>query len=167
MSGKVSSSVQLVKMIVPAGKASPSPPVGPALGQKGVKAMDFCKLFNDRTKAFIPQIPIGVNVYIKPDKTFEFKIKGPATSYLLKKAAKIERGVLLKKNGEITANISKKSSGGTKFVPEVQPELSVKYIYEIARLKQASSDYLALQSIEQVAKMVKGSCGRLGIKLVE
>ncbi|KAI8848355.1 50S ribosomal protein L11 [Chytridium lagenaria] len=65
-------STSLVRLLVPAGKASPSPPVGPALGQRGVKSMDFCKQFNDRTKHFVPNTPVRVLITVKPDRSFTF-----------------------------------------------------------------------------------------------
>ncbi|KAJ2795846.1 mitochondrial 54S ribosomal protein YmL19, partial [Coemansia furcata] len=77
----------ILKLIVPAGKATPSPPVGPALGQRGVKSMDFCKQFNDRTKDLILDTPTPVAISIKPDRTFTFAVKSPPTSWLLKRAA--------------------------------------------------------------------------------
>ncbi|KAG8624037.1 hypothetical protein KVT40_009013 [Elsinoe batatas] len=78
---------QLVKLLVGAGQASPSPPVGPALGSKGVKSMDFCKEFNARTSHYIPGTPIPALVTVRPDRSFTFQIRTPPTSTLLMSAA--------------------------------------------------------------------------------
>ena len=77
----------LVKLVVEAGKAAPAPPVGPALGSKGVKAIDFCKEFNARTAIYNQGMPIPVIIQVKPDRTFTFEMKSPPTSWLLMKAA--------------------------------------------------------------------------------
>ncbi|KAF4549046.1 Ribosomal protein L11 N-terminal domain-containing protein [Elsinoe fawcettii] len=77
----------LVKLLVGAGQASPSPPVGPALGSKGVKSMDFCKEFNARTAQYIPGTPIPALVTVRPDRSFTFTIRTPPTSTLLLSAA--------------------------------------------------------------------------------
>ncbi|KAF2158050.1 ribosomal protein L11 [Myriangium duriaei CBS 260.36] len=73
----------MVKLIVGAGQASPSPPVGPALGSKGVKSMDFCKEFNARTAQYIPGTPIPALVTVRPDRSFTFEIRTPPTATLL------------------------------------------------------------------------------------
>ena len=83
----------LVKLVVEAGKAAPAPPVGPALGSKGVKAIDFCKEFNARTAIYNQGVPIPVIIQVKPDRTFTFEMKSPPTSWLLMKAAGVEKVV--------------------------------------------------------------------------
>lgn len=80
-----------IRMTVPAMKATPSPPVGPVLGQRGIKAIDFCKLFNERSKEFIMNTPLGVRMKVNPDKSFNFVVNCPPTSWFLKKAAGIEK----------------------------------------------------------------------------
>ena len=82
----------IVKLIVGAGQAAPSPPVGPALGSKGIKAIDFCKEFNARTASYQPGTPIPVLITIKPDRTFQFEMKSPPTGFLLLKALGLEKG---------------------------------------------------------------------------
>ncbi|KAL9093523.1 MAG: hypothetical protein Q9165_003918 [Trypethelium subeluteriae] len=77
----------MVKLIVGAGQASPSPPVGPALGSKGVKSMDFCKEFNARTANYIPGTPIPALVTVRPDRSFTFELRTPSTATLLLAAA--------------------------------------------------------------------------------
>ncbi len=79
-----------IKLLIEAGKASPSPPVGPALGQRGVNIMEFCKAFNAQTSSSEGLLPVTVTVY--SDRSFDLQIKTPPTSYLLKKAAGIEKG---------------------------------------------------------------------------
>ena len=82
----------LIKLQIPAGEANPSPPVGPALGQRGLNIMDFCKAFNDKTKNLEKGAPIPVVITAYKDKSFDFITKLPPVSYYLRKAAKIEKG---------------------------------------------------------------------------
>lgn len=79
-----------IKLLIEAGKASPSPPVGPALGQRGVNIMEFCKAFNAQTSSSEGLLPVTVTVYA--DRSFDLQIKTPPTTYLLKKAASVEKG---------------------------------------------------------------------------
>ena len=81
-----------IKLQVPAGKANPSPPVGPALGQRGVNIMEFCKAFNAETQGMEPGLPIPVVITVYSDKSFTFVKKSPPASVLLRKAAGIEKG---------------------------------------------------------------------------
>ena len=81
-----------LKMQVPAGSASPSPPIGPALGQRGLNIMEFCKAFNAKTQEMDANMPIPTIVTIFEDKSFTFEIKTPPASYFLKKAAKLNKG---------------------------------------------------------------------------
>ena len=92
-----------IKLLVDAGKATPSPPVGPALGQRGVNIMEFCKAFNAQTAKMEGLLPVTVTVYV--DKSFSFEVRTPPVSYLLKKAAKIDKGsgeALKVKVGKVT-----------------------------------------------------------------
>ncbi|MEN9761226.1 MAG: ribosomal protein [Pseudomonadota bacterium] len=84
--------VGFVKLQVPAGKANPSPPIGPALGQRGLNIMEFCKAFNAQTQGMEPGLPIPVVITAYADKSFTFVMKTPPASILLKKAAKIDKG---------------------------------------------------------------------------
>lgn len=84
--------VGFIKLEIPAGKANPSPPVGPALGQRGLNIMEFCKAFNAATQAMEPGSPIPVIITAYADRTFTFITKTPPTSYLIKKAIKIDKG---------------------------------------------------------------------------
>lgn len=81
-----------IKLQVPAGKANPSPPIGPALGQRGLNIMEFCKAFNAQTQGMEPGLPIPVVITAYADKSFTFVMKTPPASILLKKAAKIDKG---------------------------------------------------------------------------
>ncbi len=84
--------VGFVKLQVPAGKANPSPPIGPALGQRGLNIMEFCKAFNAQTQGIEPGLPLPVVITAFADKSFTFVIKSPPSSVLIKKAAKIDKG---------------------------------------------------------------------------
>ena len=84
--------VGFVKLQVPAGKANPSPPIGPALGQRGLNIMEFCKQFNAQTQGMEPGLPIPVVITAFADKSFTFVMKTPPATILIKKAAKIEKG---------------------------------------------------------------------------
>ena len=80
-----------VKLLIKGGQASPTPPVGPALGQRGINIMEFCKAFNDKTKSFMGKpVPVVITVY--KDKKFDFVIKSPPASYFIREAAKLKGG---------------------------------------------------------------------------
>ena len=84
--------VGLIKLQVPAGKANPSPPIGPALGQRGLNIMEFCKAFNAQTQKVEPGLPLPVVITAYADKSFSFIIKTPPTTVLIKKILKLEKG---------------------------------------------------------------------------
>ncbi|KAL9032267.1 MAG: hypothetical protein Q9214_008040 [Letrouitia sp. 1 TL-2023] len=115
---------QIVKLIVGAGQASPSPPVGPALGSKGVKSIDFCKEFNARTAHMTPGVPIPARVTVRPDRSFHFELRTPATSYLILQAAGIKE-----RKGRLR--------GSTAPGKEIIGEVSLKHVYDIAKIKQS------------------------------
>lgn len=97
--------VGFIKLQVAAGKANPSPPVGPALGQRGLNIMEFCKAFNAQTQGFEPGMKLPVVITAFADKSFTFVIKSPPATALIKKAAKIEKGSAkphLEKVGKVT-----------------------------------------------------------------
>lgn len=81
-----------IKLQIPAGKANPSPPVGPALGQRGLNIMEFCKAFNAQTQGMEPGLPIPVEITAYADKSFTFIMKTPPASFLIKKAAGLQKG---------------------------------------------------------------------------
>ncbi len=132
-----------VKLKVPAGAATPAPPVGSALGQQGVNIMDFCKQFNAKTAhAKGEMLPVIVTVYI--DKTFDFVVKTPETSALLKKKIKLEKG----SSKPNTDKIGK---------------LTWKDIEDIASIKMPDLNALDL---EQAKKIVAGTARSMGIDIV-
>ncbi|KAI8896977.1 ribosomal protein L11, N-terminal domain-containing protein [Globomyces pollinis-pini] len=137
---------QTIKLIIPAGKAAPAPPVGPALGQKGVKAIDFCKQFNDQTKKFVQGIPVTTRITVNPDKSFSFFIRTPPTSWLIKQTLGIEKGS--GKPGSVNVG-----------------ELSLKHVYAIAQVKQNDP---ALQSVklESICRRVMGTARNMGVNIV-
>ena len=130
----------LVKLQIPAGKAAPTPPVGPALGQHGLNIMGFCKEFNEKTKNDAGLIiPVVITVYA--DRTFSFITKTPPAAVLLKKACKIESGSG-KPNREKVATISKEEI--TKIAEQKRPDLNA-------------------NSIEAAASMIAGTARSMGI----
>ena len=97
--------VGFIKLQVPAGKANPSPPIGPALGQRGLNIMEFCKAFNAQTQGMEPGLVLPVVITAFADKSFTFVLKSPPATVLLKKAAKIDKGSSkphLEKVGKVT-----------------------------------------------------------------
>ena len=84
--------VGLIKLQVPAGKANPSPPIGPALGQRGLNIMEFCKAFNAQTSKMEPGLPLPVVITAYADKSFTFILKTPPATVLIKKASKVDKG---------------------------------------------------------------------------
>lgn len=146
MAGKQLGRPAMVRLLIPAGKASPSPPVGPALGAKGVKSMDFCKEFNARTAHIEPGLAIPTRIEVNPDRTFTFITKTPPTTYFLKKAAGIEKGT---------------GKPGTVWNGTV----SVKHIYEIAKIKQ-TDEQMSQIPLESIARCIVSSAKTLGIRVV-
>ncbi|OGO86803.1 MAG: 50S ribosomal protein L11 [Clostridiales bacterium GWE2_32_10] len=133
-----------VKLQIEAGKANPAPPVGPALGQRGVNIMEFCKQFNERTKDQMGLIiPVVITVYV--DRTFDFILKTPPAAVLLKKACKIESGSKVP-NKEKVAKITKAQ------------------IQEIAKVKMPD---LNAASLESAASMIAGTARSMGITVEE
>ena len=97
--------IGFIKLQVPAGKANPAPPIGPALGQRGLNIMEFCKAFNAQTQSYEPGLKLPVVITAFADKSFTFVLKSPPATVLLKKAAKIDKGSgkpHLEKVGKVT-----------------------------------------------------------------
>jgi large subunit ribosomal protein L11 len=97
--------VGLIKLQVPAGKANPSPPIGPALGQRGLNIMEFCKAFNAQTQSYEPGLVLPVVITAFADKSFTFQIKSPPAGVLIKKTLKLDKGSArphLEKVGKLT-----------------------------------------------------------------
>ena len=93
--------VGFVKLQVPAGKANPSPPIGPALGQRGLNIMEFCKAFNAQTQGVEPGLPLPVVITAYADKSFTFIIKTPPATVLIKKAIKLDKGSATPHNNKV------------------------------------------------------------------
>ncbi|MCJ1291818.1 hypothetical protein MMC34_003363 [Xylographa carneopallida] len=152
MARKAIQTDQIVKLIVGAGQASPSPPVGPALGSKGVKSMDFCKEFNARTAHMTPGTPIPARVTVRPDRSFHFELRTPTTTYLLLQAAGVKE-----RKGKVRGAMEpgKESIG----------EVSLKHIYDIAKIKQSELRLSGL-SLEALSRSVIASARSTGITVV-
>ena len=133
--------VGYVKLQVPAGKANPSPPIGPALGQRGLNIMEFCKAFNAAMQKLEPGLPIPVVITAYADKSFTFITKTPPASILIKKAAKIEKGS------------SKPHSDKVGKITRAQAE-------EIAKTKMPD---LTAADLEAAVRTVAGSARSMGI----
>ena len=130
-----------IKLQILGGQANPAPPVGPALGQRGINIMEFCKAFNDKTKAFAGK-PIPVIITVYKDKKFDFEIKSPPASYFIKEAVKLKGGS--KEPGRnIVASISKKQ------------------LEDIASQKMND---LNANDLEQAVKIIAGSARSMGIE---
>ena len=131
-----------VKLQIKGGQANPAPPVGPALGQRGINIMDFCKAFNEKTKNFMGKpVPVVITVY--KDKKFDFIIKSPPASHFIKEAVKLKGGSQ-EPGRNIVASISKKQ------------------IEEIAKQKMAD---LNAHDLEQASKIMAGSARSMGIEV--
>ncbi|KAF2174134.1 hypothetical protein M409DRAFT_16404 [Zasmidium cellare ATCC 36951] len=169
---------QIVKLIVGAGQASPSPPVGPALGSKGVKSMDFCKEFNARTASYIVGTPIPARVTVRPDRSFHFELRTPPTASLLLAAAGVSptknklRGAgntagpksRLGMEGKGKATHSGGAPPGNSGLGVVG-SVSLKHVYEIARIKQGETR-LSGMSLEAVVRSVVAQAGSMGVVVV-
>ena len=136
--------VTQVKLQVPAGSANPAPPVGPALGQRGINIMEFCKAFNEKTKSFAGK-PVPVIITVYKDKKFDFVLKSPPASHFIKEAVKLKSGS--KEPGRnIVASISKKQ------------------LEEIAKKKMED---LNAHDLEEASKIIAGSARSMGIEVKE
>lgn len=134
-----------IKLVVSAGKANPSPPIGPALGQRGLNIMEFCKAFNAQTQGMEIGMPVPVVITVYADRTFTFQLKTPPVSYFLKKAASLPKG---------------SATSGRGFVGKV----SMSQVRDIA--KQKMEDMNA-HDVDAACAMVVGSAKSMGIEVVE
>ena len=133
-----------IKLQIKGGQANPAPPVGPALGQRGVNIMEFCKAFNDKTKSMAGK-PVPVEITVYKDKKFDFKIKSPPASFYIKEAVKLKGGS--KEPGRsIVASISKKQ------------------LESIAKEKMSD---LNAHDIDEAIKIIAGSARSMGIEVKE
>ena len=134
-----------IKLQVPAGTANPSPPIGPALGQRGVNIMEFCKAFNAATQDLEKNAPIPTVITVYADRSFSFTTKTPPASFLLKKAAKLKSGS--KEPGKVSAGKIARSK-----------------LTEIAEMKMKD---LNANDIESATKIIEGSARAMGLQVVE
>ena len=132
-----------LKLQVPAGKANPSPPIGPALGQRGINIMEFCKAFNAASQGMEPGAPCPTVITYYQDKSFTFEIKTPPASYYLKKAAKLQSGA--KTPGRATAGF-----------------VTVKQVREIAEAKMPD---LNANDVDGAMQIILGSARSMGIEV--
>ena len=138
--------VGIIKLHVPAGKANPSPPIGPALGQRGLNIMEFCKAFNAATQNLEPGMPVPVVITAYGDRSFTFVTKSSPNSYFLKKAAGIEKG---------SQTTGKGSTAG---------RVTMAQIREIAEQKMQD---LNAKDIDGACRMLIGSARSMGLDVVE
>ena len=134
-----------IKLQVPAGAANPSPPIGPALGQRGVNIMEFCKAFNAASQEMEKGAPIPTVITVYADRSFTFVTKTPPASYFLKKAAKLKSGS--KEPGKISAGTIKRSQ-----------------VREIAEAKMAD---LNANDLDQATLIIEGSARSMGLEVGE
>jgi large subunit ribosomal protein L11 len=137
--------VGYIKLQVPAGKANPSPPIGPALGQRGLNIMEFCKAFNAATQSLEPGMPIPVVITAYADRTFTFVTKTPPATYFLRRAAGIEKG-------------------GATPGRTTQGRVTMAQIREIAQTKMQD---LNANDLDSAARMIAGSARSIGLQVVE
>jgi large subunit ribosomal protein L11 len=134
-----------IKLQVPAGTANPAPPIGPALGQRGVNIMEFCKAFNAATNDLEKNMPIPTVITVYADRSFSFTTKTPPASFLLKKAANLKSGS--KEPGKVAAGTIKRSK-----------------VTEIAEMKMKD---LNANSVEAATRIIEGSARAMGLQVVE
>jgi large subunit ribosomal protein L11 len=138
--------VGYIKLQVPAGKANPSPPIGPALGQRGLNIMEFCKAFNAQTQGLEVGMPVPVVITAYGDRTFTFVLKTPPVTYFLKKAAGIDKG---------SQTVGKGPKVG---------KVTMEQVREIAAKKMVD---LNANDIDAASRMIVGSARSIGLEVVE
>ncbi|ABQ68921.1 50S ribosomal protein L11 [Rhizorhabdus wittichii] len=134
-----------IKLQVPAGKANPSPPIGPALGQRGVNIMDFCKAFNAQTGDFEVGTPLPTIITVYADRSFSFVTKTPPATYLIKKAINLKSGS--KEPGKASAGKIKRS--------------------QLAQIAEVKMKDLNANDIESATRIIEGSARAMGLEVVE
>ncbi len=135
--------VGLIKLQVPAGKANPSPPIGPALGQRGLNIMEFCKAFNAQTQKVEPGLMLPVVITAYADKSFTFIMKSPPASVLIRKALKLEKG-------------------SSKPHSDKVGKLTRKQAEEIAKMKQPD---LTAADMDAAVRTIAGSARSMGVEV--
>ncbi|MCW1427657.1 50S ribosomal protein L11 [Novosphingobium sp. JCM 18896] len=134
-----------IKLQVAAGSANPSPPIGPALGQRGVNIMEFCKQFNAATQEMEKGTPLPTVITVYADRSFSFVTKTPPATFFIKKAANLKSGS--KEPGKVSAGTIKRS--------------------QLAEIAQAKMADLNANDIEQATKIIEGSARSMGLQVVE
>lgn len=134
-----------IKLQVPAGAANPSPPIGPALGQRGVNIMEFCKAFNAKTADMEKGSPLPTVITVYADRSFSFETKTPPATFLIKKALNLKSGS--KEPGKTSAGTIKRS--------------------QLAEIAQAKMTDLNAHDIEAATKIIEGSARAMGLQVVE
>ena len=137
--------VGYIKLQVPAGSANPAPPIGPALGQRGLNIMEFCKAFNAKTQQMEKGMPIPVVITAYQDRSFTFEMKQPPVTYWVKKAAKLDKGSTTPGKGGFVGKITRAQ------------------IAEIAKVKMVD---INCDSVESASSMIEGSARSMGIEVV-
>jgi large subunit ribosomal protein L11 len=137
--------VAYIKLEIPAGKANPSPPVGPALGQRGLNIMEFCKAFNAATQNMEPGMPVPVVITAFADRSFAFVTKTPPASYFLRKAAGVEKGSAAPRKDKVG-------------------QVTKQQIREIAETKLVD---LNANDIDAACSIIEGSARSMGLEVVE
>ena len=132
-----------IKLQVPAGAANPSPPIGPALGQRGLNIMEFCKAFNAKTQDQEKNMPIPVTITVFSDKSFTFEMKTPPASYFLKKAAKLSSG---------------SKTPGLSFAGSVTKA-------QVRQIAETKMKDLNANDVENAMLMIEGSARSMGIQV--
>ena len=135
-----------IKLQIPAGKANPSPPVGTALGPRGLNIMEFCKQFNAATQSLEPGMPIPVVITCYSDRSFTFVTKTPPASYFLLKAAGIEKGSTTTGRGGTVGKVT---------------------MTQIRKIAEQKMPDLNANDIDAAAQMIKGSARSMGLEVVE
>ena len=134
-----------IKLQVPAGAANPSPPIGPALGQRGVNIMEFCKAFNAATNEMERNMPIPTTITVYADRSFSFETKTPPASFLIKKAAKLKSGS--KEPGKVSAGRIKRS--------------------DLRAIAEQKMKDLNANDLDAATKIIEGSAISMGLEVVE
>ena len=134
-----------IKLQVPAGTANPAPPIGPALGQRGVNIMEFCKAFNAATQELEKGAPIPTVITVYADRSFSFETKTPPATFLIKKAANLKSGS--KEPGKVSAGTIKRS--------------------QLAEIAQAKMKDLNANDIDAATRIIEGSARAMGLEVVE
>ena len=134
-----------IKLQVPAGTANPSPPIGPALGQRGVNIMEFCKAFNAQTADQEKGTPLPTKITVYADRSFTFETKSPPATYLIKKALNLKSGS--KEPGKVSAGQIKRSA--------------------LSEIAQAKMKDLTATAIDAATKIIEGSARAMGLQVVE